>query len=79
MTGQIVFGKDIACIVIGTCVVDVLVRPIPLNSAIGVNCMFLVDSIVALFSGIVANVLVQWSKWGLTLPPWNISKMITGH
>ncbi|MGI9177870.1 MAG: carbohydrate kinase family protein [Pirellulales bacterium] len=43
------------CIVCGTCVADILVRPVPLDTAVGGGRLFHVDPITATVGGIVCN------------------------
>jgi hypothetical protein len=43
------------CIVCGTCVADMLVRPVPLDTAVGGGRLFYVDPIAATVGGIVCK------------------------
>jgi sugar/nucleoside kinase (ribokinase family) len=55
------------CVVCGTCVADVLVRPVPLESAVGAGRLFHVDPIEVTTGGIVCNTGVALRRLGATV------------
>ena len=55
------------CVVAGTCVLDLLVRPVALESPIGGNCLFEVDPIVATSGGVVCNSGTAMAKLGCSV------------
>ncbi len=57
--------KDIDCVVCGSCTVDVLVRPFPLDKSIGTSRLLRVDPIQATTGGIVSNSGTALSRLGM--------------
>ena len=57
-------SQAIDCIVCGTCVADVLVRPVPLERAVGGGQLFHVDPIEVTTGGIVCNTGVALRRLG---------------
>jgi sugar/nucleoside kinase (ribokinase family) len=57
--------KTIDCIVCGSCVVDILVRPVPLETAIGGGRLVTVDPIEVTTGGIVSNTGIAMSRLGM--------------
>jgi sugar/nucleoside kinase (ribokinase family) len=55
------------CIVCGTCVVDILVRPVSLDQAIGGNRLFHVGPIETTVGGIVSNAGTALARFGLNV------------
>ena len=53
------------CIVCGTCVADILVRPVPLSAAVGAGILFHVDPIEATTGGIVCNSGIALKRLGM--------------
>ena len=53
------------CVICGTCVADVLVRPVPLTRAIGDGRLFAVEPIEATTGGIVCNTGMAMRRLGL--------------
>lgn len=53
------------CIVCGTCVADILVRPVPLTSAAGAGTLFHVDPIQVTTGGIVCNTGTAMARLGM--------------
>jgi sugar/nucleoside kinase (ribokinase family) len=58
---------DVDCLVCGTCVADVLVRPVPLATPIGGGRLFQVDPIEATTGGIVCNTGIALRRLGMTV------------
>jgi len=56
---------DLDCVICGTCVADVLVRPVPLSAAIGGDRLFPVDPLEATTGGIVCNTGVAMRRLGM--------------
>ena len=59
-------NKTIDCVVCGSCVVDILVRPVPLETAIGGGRLVAVDPIEVTTGGIVSNAGIAMSRLGMT-------------
>jgi sugar/nucleoside kinase (ribokinase family) len=57
--------KSFDCVVCGSCTVDVLVRPFPLNRAPGSGQLLRVDPILATTGGIVCNSSVALARLGM--------------
>lgn len=57
--------KDFDCVVCGSCVVDMLVRPVPLDVAIGGGKLVRVDPIQLTTGGIVSNSGTAMSRLGM--------------
>lgn len=57
--------KTIDCIVCGTCTVDIMVKPFPVDSAIGKGKLIRVDPIEATTGGIVANSGMTLARLGM--------------
>jgi len=57
--------KTIDCIVCGTCTVDILVKPFPVESAIGGGKLVRVDPIEATTGGIVSNSGMTLARLGM--------------
>ena len=57
-------SHSIDCIVCGTCVADVLVRPVPLERPVGGGRLFHVDPIEVTTGGIVCNTGVALRRLG---------------
>ena len=55
------------CIVCGTCVADMLVRPVPLDTAVGGGRLFHVDPIAATVGGIVCNTGTAMRRLGASV------------
>lgn len=53
------------CVVCGTCVADILVRPVPLAAPIGPGRLFHVDPIVATTGGLVCNTGIAMRRLGM--------------
>lgn len=58
-------SKTLDCIVCGSCVVDILVRPVPLDRAIGGGKLVHVEPIAVTTGGIVSNSGVALAKLGM--------------
>lgn len=56
--------RTIDCVVCGTCVADVLVRPVPLEQAVGAGRLFHVDPLEVTTGGIVCNTGVAMQRLG---------------
>jgi sugar/nucleoside kinase (ribokinase family) len=56
---------DIDCVICGTCVADILVRPVPLTTPIGAGGLFHVDPIDVTTGGIVCNSGVALRRLGM--------------
>ena len=57
--------KDIDCVVCGSCTVDVIVRPFPVDKPIGPSTLLRVDPIQATTGGIVSNSGTALSRLGM--------------
>ncbi len=57
--------QDFDCVVCGSCVVDLLVRPFPLEAALGRSRTIVVEPIEATVGGLVANAGVAMARLGL--------------
>ena len=57
--------KTIDCIVCGTCTVDIMVKPFPVDSAIGGGKLVRVDPIEATTGGIVSNSGMTLARLGM--------------
>ncbi len=57
--------KSIDCVVCGSCVADILVRPVPLESSIGGGKLFQVEPIELTTGGIVCNAGVTMARLGM--------------
>jgi sugar/nucleoside kinase (ribokinase family) len=60
-------GTSFDCIVCGTCVADVLVRPVPLTAAVGAGRLFHVEPIEAATGGIVCNSGTAMRRLGMNV------------
>jgi len=58
-------SREIDCIVVGTCVADILVRPVPLTVPVGGGRLFHVDPIEATTGGIVCNTGIAMRRLGM--------------
>ena len=58
-------SRENDCIVCGTCVADILVRPVPLSTPVGGGRLFHVDPIEATTGGIVCNTGVALRRLGM--------------
>jgi len=56
---------DVDCMICGTCVADILVRPVPLSTAIGGGRLFHVEPIDATTGGIVCNTGTAMRRLGM--------------
>jgi len=57
--------KTIDCVVCGSCVVDILVRPVPLESPIGGGRLIITDPIAVTTGGLVSNSGIAMAKLGM--------------
>src|SRR5215218_3122884 len=57
--------KSIDCVVVGSCVVDVLVRPVPLTTPIGGGRLVESDPLVLTTGGIVSNSGITLARLGM--------------
>jgi sugar/nucleoside kinase (ribokinase family) len=57
--------KQFDCVLCGSCVVDILVRPVPLTEAIGDGKLIVVDPIEVTTGGIVSNTGVAMARLGM--------------
>lgn len=57
--------KTIDCIVIGSCVVDVLARPVPLNEPIGAGRLIESEPLILTTGGIVSNSGITMARLGM--------------
>jgi sugar/nucleoside kinase (ribokinase family) len=57
--------SDVDCMICGTCVADILVRPVPLSTAIGGGRLFHVEPIDATTGGIVCNTGTAMRRLGM--------------
>ena len=60
-------GRDIDCVVCGTCVADVLVRPVPLEAAVVAGRLFHVDPVEVTTGGLVCNAGVAMRRLGASV------------
>jgi sugar/nucleoside kinase (ribokinase family) len=60
-------GGRFDCAVVGTCVADILVRPVPLTQPVGGGRLFHVDPIEATTGGIVCNTGLGLARLGLSV------------
>jgi len=60
-------GRNLDCVICGTCVADVLVRPVPLETPAGPGRLFHVDPIEVTTGGIVCNTGVAMRRLGATV------------
>jgi sugar/nucleoside kinase (ribokinase family) len=58
-------NKDLDCVVVGSCVVDVLARPVPLAQAIGGGRLIETEPLVLTTGGIVANAGITLARLGM--------------
>jgi sugar/nucleoside kinase (ribokinase family) len=63
--GDASHGDAIDCIVCGTCVADILVRPVPLSQPVGAGRLFHVDPIEGTTGGIVCNTGTAMQRLGM--------------
>lgn len=63
--GDVATGRDLDCIVCGTCVADILVRPVPLLQPIDGGRLFHVDPIEVTTGGLVCNSGIAMRRLGL--------------
>ena len=59
-------GGRFDCVVVGTCVADILVRPVPLGEPVGGGRLFPVAPIEVTTGGIVCNTGIGLARLGLT-------------
>ena len=57
--------KDLDCVLCGSCVVDMLVHPVPLEEAIGGGKLLACDPIGVTTGGIVANAGIGMARLGV--------------
>lgn len=57
--------KDFDCVICGSCVADILVRPVPLNAAIGGGRLLAVEPIEVTTGGIVSNAGIAMARLGM--------------
>ena len=57
--------KTIDCVVVGSCVVDVLARPVPLSAAIGAGRLMETEPLVLTTGGIVSNAGITMARLGM--------------
>jgi sugar/nucleoside kinase (ribokinase family) len=57
--------RDLDCVVCGTCVADILVRPVPLSVPVGGGRLFHVDPIAVTTGGLVCNAGTAMRRLGL--------------
>ena len=58
-------ARDIDCLICGTCVADILVRPLPLNEPIGGGRLIHVDPIEVVTGGVVCNTGIGMARLGM--------------
>jgi len=58
-------SKEFDCVLCGSCVADILVRPVPLGVAIGYGRLFHVEPIEVVTGGIVCNSGIAMSRLGM--------------
>ncbi len=66
-------NKPIDCVVCGSCTVDIPVKPVPLERAIGVGKLTLVDAIVATTGGLVSNSGIAMARLGLKVAAFSFT------
>jgi sugar/nucleoside kinase (ribokinase family) len=59
--------KTIDCVICGSCVVDILVHPVPLDTAIGGGRLLTVNPIEVTTGGIVSNAGIAMSRLGMNV------------
>ncbi len=59
--------KMFDCVVCGSCVVDVLVRPVPLDAPLGVGQLLRTDPLVLSTGGIVSNAGITMARLGIRI------------
>ena len=57
--------KNLDCVVVGSCVVDVLARPVPLGEAIGAGRLIETEPLVLTTGGIVSNAGITMARLGM--------------
>lgn len=57
--------KDSDCVVVGSCVVDVIARPVPLRAAIGRGALVDTEPLVLTTGGIVSNAAITLARLGM--------------
>ena len=57
--------KSLDCVVVGSCVVDVLARPVPLSKAIGAGRLIETEPLVLTTGGIVSNAGITLARLGM--------------
>lgn len=65
--GDASHGNAIDCIVCGTCVADILVRPVPLSQPVGAGRLFHVEPIEVTTGGIVCNTGTAMRRLGMRI------------
>lgn len=60
-------AKDIDCVLCGSCVADMLVRPVPLNAPIGEGKLLLAEPIEMTTGGIVCNSGIAMTRLGMNI------------
>ncbi|MEN6451331.1 MAG: carbohydrate kinase family protein [Thermoguttaceae bacterium] len=58
-------SKDFDCVFCGSCVADILVRPVPLNQPVGAGRLFAAEPIHVVTGGIVSNSGIAMAKLGM--------------
>jgi sugar/nucleoside kinase (ribokinase family) len=58
-------AKSIDCVVVGSCVVDVLARPVPLDTPIGTGNLLETEPLVLTTGGIVSNAGITLARLGM--------------
>lgn len=58
-------GKTIDCVVVGSCVVDVLARPVPLDAPIGRDRLLAIEPPVLTTGGLVSNAGITLARLGM--------------
>ena len=59
--------RDIDCVICGTCVADILVRPVPLATPVGGGRLFHVEPIEVVTGGIVCNTGIAMRRLGMRM------------
>jgi sugar/nucleoside kinase (ribokinase family) len=57
--------KDLDCVLCGSCVADILVRPVPLNVPVGAGRLFAAEPIEVVTGGIVCNSGIALARLGM--------------
>ena len=57
--------KDLDCVLCGSCVADILVRPVPLNVPVGPGRLFAAEPIEVVTGGIVCNAGIALARLGM--------------